>query len=83
VEACCGSSYVLHFLPCLVDIFICIHDTMKHIDNILLFSGGTRVWTQSFVLAKQALWLFWRCGSLKLFTLADLEPWSSWSQPPK
>jgi hypothetical protein len=29
------------------------------------------------------LWLFWRWGSLELFSQAGLQSWSPWSEPPK
>jgi hypothetical protein len=48
---------------------------------VVVAFGGTRVWTQGYVLAEQVVIL--ETGSLELFAQAGLQPWSSWFQPPK
>jgi hypothetical protein len=68
--------------------------TLEPVFFFFFFFFGTGVCTQSFMLAKQALYclshasspfflLFWRWGSWKLFSWADLKPQFSQSQPPK
>jgi hypothetical protein len=58
------------------------------------FSGGTGIWTQDFMLAKQAFYHFSHSASpicvgyfwgrvLNYLLGAGFKPWSSWSLPPE